>query len=73
MATQQATALPHLLGRYITLLEDLHGVQIERRGQVIGVIDALPGSRCAAEFLLDQDDGDCQFYDPSEVIITSIE
>ncbi|MCY1374749.1 hypothetical protein D9M69_621100 [compost metagenome] len=73
MATQQVTALPQLLGRQVTLLEDLHGVLIERRGLVIGVIDALPGSRCAAEFLLDQDDGDCQFYDPEEVIITSIE
>ncbi|EPL9473576.1 hypothetical protein MWT09_006281 [Pseudomonas aeruginosa] len=73
MATQQATALPRLLGRTITLLEDLGGVQIERRGQVIGIVTALPGSRCGEEFLLDEDDGDCRFYDPAEVIITSIE
>lgn len=73
MATQQTIALPSLLGRHVTLLEDLFGVQIERRGQVIGVIDALPGSRCAPEFLLDQDDGDCCFYSPEEVTITRIE
>lgn len=37
MATQQAIALPDLLGKTVTILEDLHGVQIERRGQVIGL------------------------------------
>lgn len=73
MATQQATALPQLLGRTVTLLEDLCGVQVERRGQVIGIITALPGSRCGEEFLLDQDDGDCQFYSPEEVTILAVE
>lgn len=73
MATQQAIALPELLGKTITLLEDLYGVQIERTGQVIGVIKAHPGSRCAEEFLLDQDDGDCCYYDPQDVTITRIE
>ena len=73
MATQQAIALPDLLGKTITLLEDLYGVKIERTGRVIGVIDALPGSRCTPEFLLDQDDGTCEYYDPQEVTITSIE
>lgn len=73
MATQQAIALPELLGKTITLLEDLYGVRIERRGQVIGIVTALPGSRCQDEFLLDQDDGDCQFYAPAEVTITRID
>lgn len=73
MATQQAIALEGLLGRSITLLEDLYGVQIERRGQVIGIIKAHPGARCAEEFLLDQDDGDCCYYSPKEVTITRID
>jgi hypothetical protein len=73
MATQQAIALPELLGKSITLLEDLYGVQIERSGRVIGVIKALPGSRCTEEFLLDQDDGDCCYYDPQDVTITRID
>ena len=73
MATQQAIALPELLGKTITLLEDLGGVQIERRGQVIGIIKAHPGTRCTEEFLLDQDDGSCEYYDPQDVTITSIE
>jgi hypothetical protein len=73
MATQQAIALPELLGKSITLLEDLYGVQIERSGRVIGVIKALPGSRCTEEFLLDQEDGDCCYYDPQDVIITRID
>lgn len=73
MATQQAIALPELLGKTITLLEDLYGVQIERTGRVIGVIKALPGSCCREEFLLDQDDGTCEYYDPQDVIITRIE
>lgn len=73
MATQQAIALPELLGKTITLVEDLHGVQIERRGQVIGIIKAHPGTRCSEEFLLDQDDGDCCYYDPQDVTITRID
>lgn len=73
MATQQAIALPELLGKSITLLEDVYGVQIERSGRVIGVIRALPGSRCTEEFLLDQDDGDCCYYDPQDVTITRID
>lgn len=72
MATQQAIALPELLGKSITILEDLCGVQIERSGVVIGVIKAHPGSRCREEFLLDQDDGSCEYYDPQDVVITSI-
>lgn len=73
MATQQAIALPELLGKSITLLEDLHGVQVERSGTVIGIIRALPGSRCREEFLLDQDDGSCEYFDPEEVTITRID
>lgn len=73
MAAQQVIALPELLGKTITLLEDLYGVQVERSGQVIGIIRALPGSRCQEEFLLDQDDGDCCYYSPGEVTITSID
>lgn len=73
MATQQATPLPQLLGRSVTLVEDFYGVQIERSGRVIGILTALPGSRCSDEFLLDQDDGDCCYYDPAEVTITRID
>lgn len=73
MATQQAIALPELLGRTVTILEDLYGIQIERSGRVIGVLRALPGSRCTDEFLLDQDDGDCCYYDPQDVTITRID
>lgn len=73
MATQHATQLSELLGKTLVLLEDLYGVQIERKGQVIGIIRALPGSRCLEEFLLDQEDGDCCYYDPQEVTITRID
>ncbi|HBP0398563.1 TPA: hypothetical protein L5P97_006391 [Pseudomonas aeruginosa] len=73
MATQQAIALPDLLGKTITILETVHGFQFERTGRVIGIIRALPGSRCREEFLLDQDDGSCEYYDPQEVTITRID
>lgn len=73
MAMQNVTALQDLLGRNLVLIESLLGVQIERRGRVIGIVNALPGSRCSEEFLLDQDDGDCCFYSPEEVTITALE
>ena len=73
MATQQAIALPELLGKTVTILETLRGFDFERRGRVIGIITALPGSRCAEEFLLDQDDGSCNYYDPRRVIFLSVE
>lgn len=72
MGVQNVSAIQELLGKELVLVEDLFGVQIERRGRVIGVVNALPGSRCSEEFLLDQDDGDCCFYSPEEVTITAI-
>lgn len=73
MATKQDIRLSDLLGKNITLSEDFYGVQVEHSGQVIGIISALPGSRCSEEFLLDQDDGDCRYYSPSEVTFLHIE
>lgn len=73
MATQQATALPDLLGKTVTILESLYGVQIERTGKVIGIVKALPGTRCSEAFMLDQEDGDCCYYDPLDVTIISVE
>jgi hypothetical protein len=72
MATQHATAVSELLGKTIVLTETISGFQFERRGRVIGVVQGLPGSRCGDEFLLDQDDGDCQYYTPGEVTICAV-
>lgn len=72
MAMQHATAVSELLGKTIVLTETVEGFQYERRGRVIGVLQGLPGSRCGDEFLLDQDDGDCQYYTPADVTIRAI-
>lgn len=73
MAMPHATALSELLGKSVVITETVAGFTFERRGLVIGVVHALPGSRCSTEFLLDQDDGDCRFYDPLEVTIEHVD
>ena len=73
MATQQATALNALMGKTVTLQEVFMGRSYERTGVVIGVLQGLPGSSCASEFLLDQGGGKLDFYDPAEVTITRID
>lgn len=70
-----ANAIPSCppLGAVVCLTETVCGFTFERRGTVIGLVVGLPGSRCGNEFLLDQDDGDCVFYSPSDVTITYVE
>jgi len=72
MATQHATAVSELLGKTVVLTEVIAGFEFERRGCVIGIVIGLPGTRCGNEFLLDQDDGDCQYYSLSEVTISAV-
>ena len=73
MAVQQVNALQDLLGKRLVLVEDLAGVEVERRGQVVGIVNAVPGSRCSEEFFLDQDDGDFVAYEVHEVRILAVE
>ena len=73
MATANATPSCPPLGAVVHLTETVHGSAYERRGTVVGLVVGLPGSRCSNEFLLDQDDGNCVFYSPGEVVITHIE
>jgi len=72
MATQHANSVSELLGKTIVITEIVAGFEFERRGLVIGVVQGLPGSRCGDEFLLDQDDGDCQYYAPGDVTICAV-
>lgn len=72
MATHDVIALHELLGKTLVLTEHVHGFDFERRGIVIGIVTALPGSKCEPAFLLDQDDGYCEYYSPSEVTIRFI-
>jgi len=73
MAMQDGIALNDLLGKTMVLTVRQAGFDFERKGRVIGVLRALPGSRCNDEFLLDQDNGDSEFYSLDEVVITHIE
>lgn len=72
MATQDGIALPELLGKTVVLTERVAGFEFERRGQVIGIVTAHPGSRCEEAFLLDGDDGSCEYYAPQDVTIRFI-
>lgn len=72
MATQDVIALHELLGKTLVLTEHALGFDFERRGQVIGIVTTLPGSRSEPAFLLDQDDGDCVYYSPNDVTISFI-
>ena len=48
------------------------GLEFERSGTVIGVVVALPGTQCVDSILLDQVDGNCEFYDLSAVTIRTV-
>lgn len=73
MATHNVTALNALLDKRILLTENIGGVQIERSGVCTAFTTTTKDSRCDAEFLLEQDDGDLVFYSLDEVQIHSIE
>lgn len=73
MANANATPALPALGQVVLLTENIAGFSFERRGRVIGHVIGLPGSRCSPEFLLDQDNGDCVFYSPTEVTIHHVE
>lgn len=67
MATCDVIDVEALLGRFVVLTEVVAGFEFERRGQVIGVVKAHPGSCCEESFLLERDDGACEFYAPADV------
>jgi len=73
MADANGTELAGLLGRRVVLLERFEGAEFERSGTVVGVLQGLPGSRCADEFALDQDDGDLCFYALRDVTLHQVE
>ena len=66
MAICDSILSPSLLGCTVTVVESIVGYPIERTGTVIGVLQALPGSRCTASILLDQG-RDCDFYDSADI------
>lgn len=72
MATCDVIDVQALLGRFVVLTEVVAGFEFERRGQVIGVVMAHPGSCCDESFLLERDDGACEFYSPGDVTICSV-
>ena len=72
MATANANSTLALLGKTVHLTEAVQGLEFERSGTVIGVLVALPGTRCVDSILLDQVDGDCQFYDLPAVTIRTV-
>ncbi len=72
MATTNANATLALLGKTVHLTEFFHGFEFERSGVIIGVFVALPGTQCVDSILLDQPDGNCEFYDLPAVTIRTV-
>ena len=72
MATANANPTLALLGKTVHLTEAVHGFEFERSGTVIGVVVALPGTQCVDSILLDQSDGNCEFYDLPAVTIRTV-
>jgi hypothetical protein len=73
MATANANPTLALLGKTVHLTEAVHGFEFERSGTVIGVVVvALPGTQCVDSILLDQVDGNCEFYDLPSVTIRTV-
>lgn len=72
MATANANPTLALLGKTVHISEVVSGFEFDRSGVVIGVVVALPGTRCSESILLDRDDGNCEFYDLSDVTIRAI-
>nr|CRY95646.1 hypothetical protein [uncultured prokaryote] len=73
MATANANPTLALLGKTVHLSEVVSGFEFERSGVVIGVVVALPGTRCTESILLDQEDGNCEFYDLSDVTLRLVQ
>lgn len=72
MANANANPTLALLGKTVHLTESVHGFEFERSGAVIGVVVALPGTQCVDSILLDQADGNCEFYDLPAVTIRTV-
>lgn len=70
MAVNDSTLSSSLLGRTVVVTTSLFGTALEHRGSVIGVLQALPGSRASASILLDEGGDQCDFIDIED--ITSI-
>lgn len=72
MANANANPTLALLGKTVHLTEAVHGFEFEHSGTVIGVVVALPGTQCVDSILLDQVDGNCEFYDLPAVTIRTV-
>lgn len=73
MANANANPTLALLGKTVHLSEVVAGFEFERSGVVIGVVVSLPGTRCGDSILLDQADGNCEFYDLQDVTLRFVQ
>lgn len=71
MAAINHTDPSALLGKSVLVLQDLHGVTIEHRGVVTGVLKMLPGARLAPAVFIEQPGAhEGEYFHLDEVTIT---
>lgn len=67
MAIQNSTLTTDLLGRTVTIVRACAGFEFEHTGRVIGVLQALPGSRATPSILVDEGGDRCDFHDADDI------
>nr|WP_011266113.1 hypothetical protein [Pseudomonas sp. S-47]AAX51982.1 hypothetical protein [Pseudomonas sp. S-47] len=67
MAISDSIVTPSLLGRTVTLVTCRGGVPFEHTGTVVGVLQALPGSRASASIMVDEGPDRCDFHDLEDI------